>query len=90
MGDGTQWILASDPAKGVSMKLQTGCSMDPFDIHFSYTPEGSGTRVTWTDRGTLPAAPHWRWMGLLIPSMLGKSFDKGLASLKRVVETSAG
>jgi len=88
MGDGTQWITASDPATGVSMKLATGCSMEPFDIRFSYTPEAGGTRVTWTDKGRLPAAPHWRWMGLLIDKMLGKMFVQGLAALKARVEAA--
>lgn len=88
MGDGSQWIVASSVKTGVSMKLEmAGGCMEPFDIHFTFTPDAGGTRVTWIDRGTLPAAPHWRWMGyLLVPSMCGKAFAKGLAALKRTVE----
>ena len=90
MGDGSQSITASDPKTGVSMKLaMTGGCMEPFDIRFDYAPEAGGTRVTWTDSGRLPAAPHWRWMGkLMIEPMCGKAFEKGLAALKKVVETS--
>jgi len=90
MGAGTQLITASDPATGVSMKLSMADgSMEPFDVRFAYSPESGGTRVTWIDRGTLPASPHWRWMGVLVmPSMCGKMFEKGLKALKTVVETS--
>jgi hypothetical protein len=89
MGDGTQRITASDPRKGISMTLAMSGCMEPFDIEFSFTPEAGGTRVTWADRGRMPAGPHWRWVGLLVvPPMLGKQFEKGLAALKRVVEAS--
>lgn len=88
MGDGAQTITASDPKTGVSMKLaMAGGCFEPFDLRFDFAPEAGGTRVTWTDSGTLPAAPHWRWMGvLLMPAMCGKAFEKGLAALKRCVE----
>ena len=90
MGDGSQWITASDPKTGVSMKLAMadGC-MEPFGIVFTYAPEAGGTRVTWNDRGVLPEARHWRWMGfLLIKPMCGRAFAKGLAALKRTVEAA--
>jgi carbon monoxide dehydrogenase subunit G len=93
MGNGWQSITRSDPKTGVAMKLgmdSGGCGdMAPFDIEFAYATEAGGTRVTWTDFGRLPSAPHWRWMGnLLLGSMLGKSFEKGLKSLKSRVEDS--
>jgi hypothetical protein len=93
MGDGWQSIERSDARTGVAMKLGMdagGCGdMPPFDIEFTYAPESGGTRVTWTDFGRLPSAPHWRWMGaLLLPRMLGKTFEKGLAALKREVESA--
>ena len=71
------------------MKLAMGGGFDPFDLRFDYAPEAGGTRVTWTDSGTMPAAPHWRWMGvLLLPAICGRAFDRGLKELKRVVEES--
>jgi len=90
MGDGAQWIVASDPKKGVAMKLEMadGC-MPPFDIDFAFAPDAGGTRVTWTDSGTLPSAPHWRWMFIFaIRPMLYSTFGKGLAALKREVEAA--
>ena len=88
MGDGSQWITASDPKTGVSMKLaMAGGCMEPFDIAIKFAPESGGTRVTWTDTGRFPSAPHWRWMGFLfVERMCGKMFEKGLKALKHVVE----
>jgi hypothetical protein len=92
MGDGSQWITASDPRKGVSMKLaMAGGSFEPFDIEFTLNPESGGTRVEWTDSGRVPSGPHWRWMGkLMIEPMCGRSFEKGLSALKRLVEAESG
>lgn len=88
MGDGSQWITASDPRTGVAMKLAiAGGSFEPFDIDFALTPETGGTRVVWTDSGRLPSGPHWRWMGkLMVGPMCGRMFAKGLKALQRVVE----
>lgn len=85
MGDGSQRIVASDPRRGVTMQLRMTHMDHTFD--FAFAPEAGGTRVTWSDRGLLPAAPHWRLMGrLFAESMLGGMFEEGLAGLKRVVE----
>src|SRR5262245_9617151 len=82
LGDGSQVIVASDPRTGVSMKLDMTHMEHAFD--FAFAPEAGGTRVTWSDRGQFPAAPHWRLMGnLFIERMLGGMFETGLASLKR-------
>lgn len=56
---------------------------------FSLTPAGDATQVTWTMTG-----PHTRMskvMGVVMSmdKMLGKDFDKGLARLKAVSESSA-
>jgi hypothetical protein len=88
MGDGSQEIVASDPRTGVSMKLQMTHMDHVFD--FAFAPEPGGTRVTWSDRGEFPAAPHWRLLGhLFIERMLGGMFETGLAGLKRAVEEPA-
>ena len=87
MGVGSQEIVASDPRKGVSMKLRMTHMDHFFDI--ALVPEAGGTRVTWSDRGEFPAAPHWRLIGtLFIESMVGGMFARGLVALKRVVEES--
>ena len=88
MGEGAQWIVASDARSGVSMKLDMTHMEHAWD--FTFAPDAGGTRVTWKDSGLFPSAPHWRLLGhLFIGSMMGGMFEKGLAALKRVVEDSA-
>jgi hypothetical protein len=70
------------------MKLEMTHVEHSFD--FAFAPEAGGTRVTWSDRGLFPAAPHWRLLGnLFLQRMLGGMFEEGLAALKRVVLESA-
>ncbi len=88
MGEGSQEIVASDARTGVSMHLEMTHMDHTFE--FVYTAEAGGTRVTWSDRGEFPAAPHWRLLGtLFIDRMLGEMFEGGLAQLKQVVEKAA-
>jgi hypothetical protein len=59
------------------------------DTEFQIVPQGSGSRVTWsmTGRKTLVT----KVMGLVksMDAMLGPDFEKGLARLKRVLESPA-
>ncbi len=56
------------------------------DTAFSITPDGTGSRVTWTMSGTKTLAT--RVMGLVksMDALLGPDFEKGLARLKAVAE----
>lgn len=47
------------------------------------TPQGSGTRVTWSFETDLGNNPVMRWFGLALPGFVGKDFDEGLANLER-------
>jgi uncharacterized protein YndB with AHSA1/START domain len=63
----------------------------PFKAHnltvFSITPEGSGSRVTWTMTG--PTTLMTKLMGLFssMDKMIGPDFEKGLTKLKATTET---
>lgn len=50
------------------------------------TPQANGTRVTWSFETTLGNNPVMRWFGLMIPGMVGKDFDEGLANLEEAVK----
>jgi uncharacterized protein YndB with AHSA1/START domain len=54
---------------------------------FSITPEGSGSRVTWTMTG--PATLMTKLMGLFssMDKVIGPDFEKGLTQLKATTET---
>ncbi|MCB2204086.1 SRPBCC family protein [bacterium] len=51
-----------------------------------FEPEEGGTKLTWTDEGTL-GWPLERWFGLFIDQQLGPQFEHGLTTLKGIVES---
>lgn len=50
------------------------------------TPQGSGTRVSWSFETDLGNNPMARWFGLMLPGMVGKDFDEGLANLEKLTQ----
>ncbi|MFT4265137.1 MAG: SRPBCC family protein [Nocardioides sp.] len=54
---------------------------------FALLPDPQGTRVTWTMTGSRNVAMHVAGR-LFFDNAIGKDFDKGLAALKRLAETS--
>ncbi len=50
------------------------------------TPEGAGSRVTWTNEGEFGNNPFMRYFGLFMDRMVGKDFAAGLSKLKSIVE----
>lgn len=88
IGEGSQEIVASERPKSVKVSLdfrKNGLA----DAYYTLEPAGSGTKVTWgfdTDMGVNPIA---RYFGLMMGSMMGPEFEKGLANLKSVSEQSA-
>lgn len=54
---------------------------------FTFVPEGGGTRVTWAMEGAKPFM--FRVMSLFIDmdKMIGRDFEKGLATLKAAAES---
>jgi uncharacterized protein YndB with AHSA1/START domain len=49
-------------------------------------PAGSGTRVTWTNRGDVGRNPLKRYLALSMDRLVGPDFERGLANLKRLSE----
>lgn len=50
---------------------------------------GNGTRVTWTMAGDGGLNPIDRWFGLMMDSMVGPMFERGLEKLKDAAETDS-
>jgi hypothetical protein len=79
--------LQSTPSSQVTIKLDF---IEPFEGHnttiFALAPSGDGTSVTWTMEG--PHTPMSRVMGVFMSmdKMIGKDFEKGLATMKQVAE----
>jgi uncharacterized protein YndB with AHSA1/START domain len=88
-GTGSMETLASTPGQSISQAVHF---VKPFEsestAHFTFTPEGAGTKVTWAFACPLPY-PMMRFAGGMIKDGVGKDYDEGLANLKRVLEKPA-
>jgi hypothetical protein len=90
MGDGYQEITSVDCKTHVDFKLVMTDRHMALDGTFKFEPTQDGqTIVTWTDSGTVGVNPLQRYMVFLIKNMIGKSFEKSLATLKIKAEEQA-
>lgn len=84
-GEGSQWIEEIEENKRVKSGMAFGEFEGKFYSEFILTPEGEGTRVTWTYDGPndgLGGKALWVIMG----SMFSSQYDQGLRDLKQLVE----
>ena len=89
IGAGKITVMASQVNELIQIKLEF---IRPFQAtnaaEFTFKPEGSQTIVTWTMRGK--SNLFFKAFGLFMncDDMVGKDFEKGLASLKSINETA--
>lgn len=88
VGSGTLGIASSEPYSLVRTELNFG-DRGMAHAEFHLKPQGSGSNVTWQFTTDMGPGPVSRWMGLLVKKMIGRSYERGLAKLKDVVESSA-
>ncbi len=89
VGSGTQTIVASETDRHVKTALDFG-DMGAATAEIDLAPAGSGTSVTWSFDVDLGMNPVMRYMGLMFDGMIGPDYERGLASLKALVESQAG
>ena len=92
-GDGEVTFTACDEATGIAydMVFIMKDRRAPSTASILYAPSGGATEVTWTMNGDMRSMmPRVLagWFRLLMGRMIGKQFDRGLASLKSIVESS--
>lgn len=88
-GQGRMTITDSVPAELIRITLEFVKPMKATNLTvFAFAPEGDGTRVTWTMTGTNGFVGKLFWLLLNLDKMVGKDFEKGLASMKAVAESS--
>jgi len=85
VGSGTQLITASVPDRSVATDLDFG-KMGVAKSTLLLDPQGTGTRVTWALDMDMGANPVGHYFGLMMDGMIGKDFERGLASLKTLVQ----
>jgi len=87
IGAGQMTIIESKPVELVRLRLEFYRPMKAVNTaEFTFKPEGAGTLVTWTMNGKNNFMGKVFHMVMDIDKMVGKDFEKGLASLKGVVE----
>ena len=87
VGTGSMEILESIPPSRIHIKLDF---LKPFEAHnlttFTLTPESGGTNVHWKMTGPQPFMMKVMGLFMDMEKMVGKDFEKGLASLKEIAE----
>ncbi len=90
VGEGKMTILESHPDELVKINLQF---IRPFPdtclVDFTFKPEGDKTVVTWRMAGHKAFVNKAVCMFMDMDKMVGGDFEKGLASMKAVVEKEA-
>lgn len=86
IGSGSQEIIESTPDDRIVNALDFGGSQAT--ASYRLVAEGGGTRVTWSMDSAHGYNPVNRWFGvLLLDSVVGQDYEKGLAKLKAVLES---
>lgn len=89
VGEGKMEITDSKPAELVKIKLDFIKPMESTsDTLFTFTPEGSGTKVTWTMSGKNNFMGKAFCLFMNMDKMVGGDFEKGLAQMKAVSEAA--
>jgi hypothetical protein len=86
VGTGTQVITASVPDRSVTSDIDFG-DMGTAQATFTLEPVANGTRVTWDLDSDMGAGPIGRYFGPFLDRMVGPDYEKGLAQLKKLVES---
>lgn len=93
VGSGTMTITQARPDEHVGIRLDftepmAGTSVSVFDL--KPDAAGAGTNVTWSISGEngFVARVFMAAMGIKLEKMIGADYEKGLASLKALVETA--
>jgi hypothetical protein len=89
VGEGRMTITESRPSDLIRINLEF---LRPFKannaVEFSFKPDGNRTAVTWTMTGTKNFIFKAFGLFMSMDKMVGGDFEKGLASMKAVVEGS--
>lgn len=87
-GQGTQIITDMQDNASVTMQIDLGSMGQPVQT-FTLEPINNGTRVVWSVESQFGMNPIGRVFGLFLDGMLGKTYERGLENLTRVVAEQA-
>jgi hypothetical protein len=90
VGEGRMTIVSSQVPSRVDVKLEF---LAPWEATnqtlFTFSPDGEGTKVTWAMEGENDFAGKAMSLFMDMDSMVGKDFERGLASMKQLAEQKA-
>lgn len=86
VGTGSQEIVQSIPDQLVQTELDFG-EMGGGSAAFELAAQGAGTQIVWRFETDLGMNPIARYMGLMMDDLIGTDYEKGLANLKKLIET---
>ena len=87
VGEGTQSIVESKPDERIRIRLDFERPMKATnDVEFTFKPQDEKTLVTWNMTGKKDFVSKAFCMFFNMDKMVGGDFEKGLASLKAIVE----
>jgi len=90
VGSGSQEIIAVTPNEQIQVKLDFGGTSTENISTWAISPDGEGSRLTWSMTSELGMNPMNRWFGyLLLERFVGADYERGLASLKPQLEALA-
>jgi hypothetical protein len=75
-------FTAAEPGRRVACDLHSPDFGAASSGDLLLTPDGTGTKVTWTMNGDMGSNPLLRWMSLFGDRMVGADFEAGLANLR--------
>ena len=85
-GAGTMEIVEAVEASKIQLRLEFTKPMKAVNpTSFTFVPEGSGTRVTWTMQGENKGLGRVFALFMNMDKLVGGDFEKGLAQLAAVV-----
>lgn len=88
VGSGSQEITAVKENEQITQRLQLP-DMLPSVVTQTLTPEGEGTKVVWAMDADMGSNPVNRLFGRILDSLIGPDYEKGLASMKPLIEAQA-
>ena len=87
VGSGAQEIIEMVENEKVVSELDFGARGAAIAA-FTFDDVGGKTNVTWSLETDMGASPVGRYMGLLMDRMVGADYEKGLESLKAMIEAN--
>lgn len=87
VGSGSQEITESVPNQRVRTRLQFGGYDHPSSATFTVTPEGEGSKVTWSYDTSMGYDIISRYFGMMLDHWIGADYERGLAALARLAQS---